>query len=59
MYAFAEGSMADSGARLVKAPEFGETLRRDSWWAETVPVVLLLGGFGLYATLRAFEGRFY
>src|SRR5467141_3446167 len=51
--------MAESGARAVKAPEFGETLRRDSWWAETVPVVLLLGGFGLYATLRAFEGRFY
>src|SRR5579859_3253726 len=52
-------SMAEGGARIVKAPEFGETLREDSWWAETIPVVLLLGGFGLYATLRAFEGRFY
>ena len=51
--------MAESGARTVKAPEFGQTLRGDSWWAETIPVVLLLGGFGLYATLRAFEGRFY
>src|SRR3981189_2863163 len=51
--------MAESGARAVKAPEFGDTLRNDSWWAETIPVVLLLGGFGLYATLRAFEGRFY
>src|SRR5579859_2821328 len=52
-------SMAEGGARIVKAPEFGETLREDSWWAETIPVVLLLGGFGIYATLRAFEGRFY
>src|ERR1700687_6115408 len=38
---------------------FGATLRRDSWWTEIVPVVILLGGFGIYATLRAFEGRFY
>src|SRR5579859_2473103 len=51
--------MADSRAQTVKAPEFGATLREDSWWAETIPVVLLLGGFGIYATLRAFEGRFY
>jgi hypothetical protein len=38
---------------------FGATLRRDSWWTEIVPVIILLGGFGIYATLRAFEGRFY
>jgi hypothetical protein len=50
--------MAESGARTAEA-HFGETLRRDSWWAENIPVVLLLGGFGIYATLRAFEGRFY
>ena len=51
--------MAQSGARTVRAPEFGQTLRGDSWWAETIPVVLLLGGFGIYATFRALEGRFY
>src|SRR5216683_1833485 len=50
--------MAERGARTAEA-HFGETLRRDSWWAENIPVVLLLGGFGIYATLRAFEGRFY
>src|ERR1700676_1057794 len=50
--------MAEGRAQTVE-PRFGETLRRDSWWAETIPVVLLLGGFGIYATLRAFEGRFY
>src|SRR5713226_2735760 len=50
--------MAESGTRAVEV-RFGDTLRRDSWWAEAIPVVLLLGGFGIYATLRAFEGRFY
>lgn len=39
--------------------QFGETQRRDSWWLELLPVIILFGGFGLYATLRAFEGKFY
>jgi hypothetical protein len=38
---------------------FGRTLRRDAWWLESLPVWILLGGFGIYATLRAFEGKFY
>jgi hypothetical protein len=38
---------------------FGSTARRDAWWVELVPVVVLLGGFGLYATARAFENAFY
>jgi hypothetical protein len=42
-----------------KLAPFGETQRRDAWWVELLPVVILLGGFGIYATLRAFEGRFY
>ena len=37
----------------------GSTLRRDAWWTELLPVIIVLGGFGLYATLRAFEGAFY
>ena len=37
----------------------GATLRRDSWWTELLPVIILLGGFGVYATLRAFEGAYY
>ena len=32
------------------------TDRRDAWWTEIIPVIIVLGGFGLYATLRAFEG---
>src|SRR5258708_7051305 len=50
--------MAESGTRAVEA-HFGDTLRKDSWWAEAIPVVLLLGGFGIYATLRGFGGGFY
>lgn len=34
-------------------------MRRDAWWLEPVPVVIVLGLFGVYATLRAFEGTYY
>jgi hypothetical protein len=51
--------MADSGTRTSQSGQFGATLRRDAWWVEILPVVVVLGGFGVYATLRAFEGKFY
>lgn len=38
---------------------FGTTMRRDAWWLELIPVVIVLGGFGIYATIRAFEGAYY
>ncbi|HKT48449.1 MAG TPA: hypothetical protein VJP87_13065 [Candidatus Acidoferrales bacterium] len=38
---------------------FGSTERRDAWWVEILPVVIVLGAFGAYATFRAFEGKFY
>src|SRR5438034_10744562 len=50
--------MAAGGASTAKGG-FGSTLRKDAWWLENLPVMALLGGFGLYATLRAFEGKFY
>jgi hypothetical protein len=37
----------------------GSTMRRDPWWLEILPVIAVLGGFGIYATLRAFEGANY
>lgn len=52
-------AMAESGTEVVGTRESGRTERRDAWWAEAIPVVLLLGGFGIYATLRAMEGRYY
>src|ERR1700730_2165854 len=51
--------MADSGTRTAQSGQFGATLRRDACWVEILPVVVVLGGFGVYATLRAFEGKFY
>lgn len=44
---------------VVPESRLGATLRRDSWWVELIPVWILLGGFGIYATLRAFEGALY
>jgi hypothetical protein len=42
-----------------KLARFGETQRRDAWWVEILPVILLMGGFSVYATLRAFEGTHF
>src|SRR3984957_19123286 len=50
--------MAASGVSAAKGG-LGSTQRQDSWWLELLPVIVVLGGFGLYATLRAFEGKFY
>ncbi|MGA2097461.1 MAG: succinate dehydrogenase [Candidatus Acidiferrum sp.] len=44
---------------LLPESRLGATLRRDAWWVELLPAIILLGGFGLYATLRAFEGAFF
>jgi len=30
-----------------------------AWWLQIVPVVVGLGGFGAYATFRAFEGAYF
>lgn len=37
----------------------GETMRRDAWWIQPAVVVLVLGGFIIYATWAAFQGRHY
>ena len=34
-------------------------MRRDAWWLELLPVVVILGGFSIYATWRALEGAYY
>lgn len=38
---------------------FGATFRRDTWWTEILPIIVVMGGFGVYATLRALEGAHY
>lgn len=44
---------------LLPESRLGSTLRRDAWWIEIIPIIVLMGGFSVYATLRAFEGKFY
>ncbi len=39
-----------------KMARFGDTQRHDAWWVEILPIIALMGGFSVYATLRAFEG---
>ena len=42
-----------------RATGLGDTNRSNSWLIENIPVIVVLSAFGLYATLRAFEGKFY
>jgi len=44
---------------LLPESRLGSTLRRDAWWVEILPIIVLMGGFSVYATLRAFEAKFY
>ena len=48
-----------TGLTTIGERRFGSTMRRDAWWVELIPAIILLGGFGLYATARAFEGKYY
>src|SRR5437764_1377391 len=36
-----------------------QAARTGSWWTQIVPVVVVLGGFSVYATWRAFEGAYF
>ena len=55
------GLVALMATSSTASPErrLGATMRRDAWWLELLPVIALLGAFGLYATARAFEGTYY
>jgi hypothetical protein len=44
---------------VIQDRSFGATFRRDAWWGELLPVIAVLGGFGIYATWRAFEDGYY
>ena len=36
-----------------------QAARTGSWWMQIAPVVVILGGFSVYATWRAFEGAYF
>jgi hypothetical protein len=45
--------------KTVHLPMLDATLRKDAWWAGPALTVVVLLGFIVYATLRAFEGTAY
>jgi hypothetical protein len=51
--------MGETSERVATSCHYFATLRRDAWWVEILPVIIVLGGFGLYATLRAFENNYF
>jgi hypothetical protein len=50
--------MAESKTAIARKG-FGATMRRDAWWIELVPPVLILGAFSVYAAWRTFENNYY
>jgi hypothetical protein len=42
-----------------KRPRFGDTTRRDAWWAQPLLVFLALSAFVVYSTWAAFQGGHY
>ena len=38
---------------------FGQTMRRDAWWAQPLVVFIILGSFLVYATWAAFQNEYF
>ncbi|HVB55406.1 MAG TPA: hypothetical protein VNE63_03110 [Candidatus Acidoferrales bacterium] len=38
---------------------YGRTQRRDAWWTENIPFIIVLGAFAIYTTWRALQGKYY
>lgn len=43
----------------LKRLKYGQTWRKDAWWAAPLASFLVLGGFVVYATWAAFQGEYY
>jgi hypothetical protein len=50
--------MGESKSAIARSG-FGVTMRRDAWWIELLPPLLILGAFTVYATWRTFENNYY
>jgi hypothetical protein len=50
--------LADALVRITPR-RFGQTMRRDAWWAQPLVVFIILGSFVAYATWAAFQGDYY
>ena len=51
--------MANKVVHLPVLNGLGNTLRKDNWWVGPLVTFTVLASFVVYATFRAFEGRFY
>ena len=51
--------MANKVVHLPVLNGLGQTLRKDNWWIGPLLTFIVLASFVVYATFRAFEGRFY
>jgi hypothetical protein len=51
--------MANKVVRLPVVDGLGQTLRKDNWWVGPAITFLVLTSFIVYATFRAFEGKYY
>lgn len=51
--------MANKVVRLPVVDGLGQTLRKDNWWAGPAVTFVVLASFVVYATFRAFEGKYY
>ena len=38
---------------------FGQTMRKDAWWSQSLLTFVILGAFVVYATWAAFQGEHY
>lgn len=52
-------SAATGGLASLPTAQKSRTERRDAWWTENLPFVIVMTIFAVYTTWRAFEGRFY
>ncbi|HSA55182.1 MAG TPA: hypothetical protein VLE53_05725 [Gemmatimonadaceae bacterium] len=51
--------MAQRALPVLERRGFGQTLRRDAWWAPNVPIFIVFTSFVVYATWAAFQGAHY
>ncbi|MDQ3699680.1 MAG: hypothetical protein M3442_02030, partial [Chloroflexota bacterium] len=51
--------MGTAGLAQVRGTDARQVDRRDSWWLEVLPVIVVLGTFSVYATWAAFQNAHY
>jgi hypothetical protein len=50
---------APAAGRSPRPKAISQLTRHDTWWIQPLITALVLGGFAVYATWRAFENEFF